>query len=84
VECSCKCGYEPSGSIKCWETIKWLHNCGLSSSSQFHRVSWLVHIASVWDWAGPMKDLSFVLNRGENFSSTMSDLKAKLPLCLTN
>jgi hypothetical protein len=23
---SCECGYEPSGSIKCWETIKWLHN----------------------------------------------------------
>jgi hypothetical protein len=21
-----ECGYEPSGSIKCWETIKWLHN----------------------------------------------------------
>jgi hypothetical protein len=26
VESSCECGYEPSGSIKCWETIKWLHN----------------------------------------------------------
>jgi hypothetical protein len=23
---SCECGYEPSGSIKCWETIKWLYN----------------------------------------------------------
>jgi hypothetical protein len=23
---SCECGYEPSGSMKCWETIKWLHN----------------------------------------------------------
>jgi hypothetical protein len=23
---SCGCGYEPSGSIKCWETIKWLHD----------------------------------------------------------
>jgi hypothetical protein len=21
-----ECGYEPSGSIKCGETIKWLHN----------------------------------------------------------
>jgi hypothetical protein len=27
VESSCECGYEPSGSIKCWKTIKWLHNC---------------------------------------------------------
>jgi hypothetical protein len=26
VESSCECGYEPSGSIKYWETIKWLHN----------------------------------------------------------
>jgi hypothetical protein len=25
VESSCECGYEPSGSIKCWETIKLLH-----------------------------------------------------------
>jgi hypothetical protein len=23
---SCECCYESSGSIKCWETIKWLHN----------------------------------------------------------
>jgi hypothetical protein len=26
VESSCECGYEPSGSIKCWETIECLHN----------------------------------------------------------
>jgi hypothetical protein len=26
VESCCECGYEPSGSIKCWETIKWLLN----------------------------------------------------------
>jgi hypothetical protein len=26
VESSCECDYEPSGSIKCWETIKWLYN----------------------------------------------------------
>jgi hypothetical protein len=26
VECSCECSNEPSGSIQCWETIKWLHN----------------------------------------------------------
>jgi hypothetical protein len=23
---SCECRNEPSGSIACWETIKWLHN----------------------------------------------------------
>jgi hypothetical protein len=26
VESSCECGYDPSGSIKCWETIKRVHN----------------------------------------------------------
>jgi hypothetical protein len=26
VESSCERGYEPSGSIKCWETTEWLHN----------------------------------------------------------
>jgi hypothetical protein len=26
VESSCECGNEPSGSIKRWETIEWLHN----------------------------------------------------------
>jgi hypothetical protein len=26
MESSCECGYEPSGSIKCRETIEWLHN----------------------------------------------------------
>jgi hypothetical protein len=26
VESSCECGYEPSGCMKCWETIKLLHN----------------------------------------------------------
>jgi hypothetical protein len=25
-ESSCEFGIEPSGSIKCWETIQWLHN----------------------------------------------------------
>jgi hypothetical protein len=25
VDSSCECGNEPSGSIKCWETIKWQH-----------------------------------------------------------
>jgi hypothetical protein len=23
---SCECGNVHSGSIKCWETVKWLHN----------------------------------------------------------
>jgi hypothetical protein len=26
VESSCEFGIEPSGSIKCWEVIEWLHN----------------------------------------------------------
>jgi hypothetical protein len=35
VESSCECGSEPSGSIKCWETIECLHNC----STQLRKVS---------------------------------------------
>jgi hypothetical protein len=26
VQSSCECGYEPSGSIKCWEANKCIHN----------------------------------------------------------
>jgi hypothetical protein len=26
VESSCEFDIEPSGSIKCWEVVKWLHN----------------------------------------------------------
>jgi hypothetical protein len=26
VESSCECGNKPSGSIKYWKTIEWLHN----------------------------------------------------------
>jgi hypothetical protein len=26
VESSCELGNEPSGSIKCWESIEWLQN----------------------------------------------------------
>jgi hypothetical protein len=26
VEGSCEHGDEPSGSIKCWEVLEWLHN----------------------------------------------------------
>jgi hypothetical protein len=29
VEGSCEHGNEPSGSIKCWEVLEWLHNCQL-------------------------------------------------------
>jgi hypothetical protein len=30
VEGSCEHGIEPSGSIKCWEVLEGLHNCGCS------------------------------------------------------
>jgi hypothetical protein len=39
VESSCEFGEEPSDSVKCWGTIEWPHNCGLSSSAELHRVS---------------------------------------------
>jgi hypothetical protein len=37
--------YEPSGSIKCWETMKWLHNwlpLELCSALQCYKVSGLL------------------------------------------
>jgi hypothetical protein len=39
VESACKFGIEPWVSIKCWETIEWLHTGGLSSSAQLRKVS---------------------------------------------
>jgi hypothetical protein len=40
VGSSCEFGIEPSGSIKCWETIQTTRD--LSSSAQLHGVGWLV------------------------------------------
>jgi hypothetical protein len=48
VESSCEFGNEPSGSVKCWETIKWLHNWWPPSSAQFHRVSLVKVKVSLW------------------------------------
>jgi hypothetical protein len=39
VESSCDLGYEPSGSIKCWELPSGSTTCGLLSGTQLHRVS---------------------------------------------
>jgi hypothetical protein len=39
VESSCEFGIEPSGSMKCWETIEWPSINGLSISVQLHIVS---------------------------------------------
>jgi hypothetical protein len=38
VESSCEFGIEPSGSVKCWETMECLTTGGLSSSVPPHRV----------------------------------------------
>jgi hypothetical protein len=40
MESSCEHGNESLGSVKCWETIEWLHTGGLSSGAQLHRVSY--------------------------------------------
>jgi hypothetical protein len=42
VESSCEFGIEPTGSMKCLETIEWPNNCWPSSSAQVHGVSQLV------------------------------------------
>jgi hypothetical protein len=43
VESSCELGNRTSGSIKCWELPSGCATCGLSSGTEFHRVSYLVH-----------------------------------------
>jgi hypothetical protein len=42
MKSSCEFGNEPSGSIKCWETICVLTTGGLSCSVQLYKVSKLV------------------------------------------
>jgi hypothetical protein len=42
VESLCEFGNEPTGSIKCWETIEGLTTGGLSSSAQLHIIGYLV------------------------------------------
>jgi hypothetical protein len=46
VESSCEFGIEPTGSMKCWETIEWLTSSGHSISVQLHIVSYATHDAS--------------------------------------
>jgi hypothetical protein len=52
VESSCECGNEPSGSIKCWETIEWLHNWWPLGSAQLHRVARFVRVMAYWSSRG--------------------------------
>jgi hypothetical protein len=42
VESCCEFGIEPTGSMKCWETIEWPKSSGLSNSVKLHIVSELV------------------------------------------
>jgi hypothetical protein len=39
VESLCEFGIEPTGSMKCWETIEWLTSSGHSISVQLDIVS---------------------------------------------
>jgi hypothetical protein len=39
VQGSCECGNEPSGSIKRWEVLEWLHNWHLLRKGSAPRVS---------------------------------------------
>jgi hypothetical protein len=39
VEGSCEHGTEPSGSIKCWEVLEWLHNWRILKKGSALRVS---------------------------------------------
>jgi hypothetical protein len=39
VESSCEHGNEPSGSLKCWEVLEWLHNWRLLKKASAPYVS---------------------------------------------
>jgi hypothetical protein len=41
VESSCEHGVEPSGSIKCWEVLEWLHNWRLLKKGSAPQVNTL-------------------------------------------
>jgi hypothetical protein len=47
VESCCEFGIEPTGSMKCWETIEWLTSSGHWISVQLHIVSWLVSLPNI-------------------------------------
>jgi hypothetical protein len=46
VESSCECGYEPSGSLNAGKLSSSYTIGGLSSSAQFHRVSYTDYCGS--------------------------------------
>jgi hypothetical protein len=48
MESSCECGYEPSSSINAGNLSSGYIICGLSSRSQFHRVSDLLNSTSMF------------------------------------
>jgi hypothetical protein len=50
VESCCECGYEPSGSIKCWKLSSGYIIGGLLSSSQLHGVSYLYSVCVIWQF----------------------------------
>jgi hypothetical protein len=47
VESSCECGNEPSGSLKCWEVLEWLHNWWpldyYSAPYSYYLNHWVMH-----------------------------------------
>jgi hypothetical protein len=60
MEGSCEHGNEPSGSIKCWELLEWLHigsfSKGLSCMSEHEKTAKRSVLKS-----GPHRDLNLVL-----------------------
>jgi hypothetical protein len=47
VEGSCEHGNEPSGSIKCWEVLEWLHNWQLFRKGSARKLPAPGHISAM-------------------------------------
>jgi hypothetical protein len=79
VECSCEQGNEPSGSVKCWEVLEYLHIGGFSRRAQLHLVSYLVRR----DKAGQKTKLVRVFRERQN-NSRSTTLKIQTGIQSTN
>jgi hypothetical protein len=72
VEGCCEHGNEPSGSIKCWEVLEWLHNWRLLKKSSAPWVSDSRSHAYVWTWKS---DSEYIWKEGENLTAEMRILR---------
>jgi hypothetical protein len=65
VEGSCEHGNEPSGSIKCWEVLEWLHNWWLLKKGSVPRVMMMTRNVSLDEFSSEEEKLLYFNNETE-------------------